>query len=146
MATTIKGDAELRRKLAKLKDLKAVVPALVEGAQHVKGKLATYPPQTEANAPPTPYYIRGRGTQTASGNLGNSEDLGQKWTVKGMKGGLQQVIGNNVSYGPYVQGPGTQAAALKRIGWKDTDEVAKEEEETVLKQIKARVDIILATG
>ena len=144
--STITGDAELRRKLAKLKDLRSVVPAVTEAAIYVKGQIAQYPSPTFRNMPPVPYYIRGRGTQvSANRNLGNSEDLGQKWTIKGMKGGLQQIIGNIVSYGPKVQGP-NQQPLFKQIGWKTTDEVMKNEDEKVLKQIKARVDIILRGG
>ena len=33
--------------------------------------LRRYPPATAANAPPTPYYIRGRGMQYKHGNKGN---------------------------------------------------------------------------
>lgn len=33
--------------------------------------LAVYPPETDANRPPTPYYIRGRGMQYKSKNNGN---------------------------------------------------------------------------
>ena len=35
--------------------------------------LMNYPPTTAANMPPTPFYIRGRGTQYASGNDEKSE-------------------------------------------------------------------------
>lgn len=142
--STITGDAELRRKLGKLKNFSGLIPTLSTAAVHVKGKIAKYPEATFRNAPPVPFYIRGRGTQVSdSHNLGNSEDLGQKWTVKGMKGGLQQIIGNNVSYGPRVQGT-NQMSLFKQIGWKTTDEVMDEEEKFVLDQIKKKVDQMLA--
>ena len=88
--------------------------------------MAEYPSQTAANQPPVPYYIRGRGTQTASGNLGNSEDLGQKW--RGAKPqirdkGFTVAIGTNVSYAPFVQAHDRQARWMKSIGWKTDQQV-----------------------
>ena len=146
MPTTIRGDAALRRKLAKLKNFKALVPTMVGAAKHVEQKIKKYPPSTFRNKPPTPYYIRGRGTQVSKNrNLGNSEDLLDKWTIKGMKGGMKQIVGNKVSYGLPVQGP-KQVPLFKEIGWKTTDEVMKDEERFVLGQIHKKVDQILATG
>jgi hypothetical protein len=90
MATKIIGDVELRRKLAQLKDLKSIVPALNAAAVHVKGKIAQYPPSSEANVPGGPgsqWYQRGWGSkwmrmdETVNGRM-SSEDLGQKWTVR----------------------------------------------------------------
>ena len=146
MPTTIRGDAALRRKLAKLKNFKALVPAVKGAAEHVEQKIKPYPRKTYRNFPPVPYYVRGKGMQvSANRNLGNSETLDKLWTVKGMKGGLQQIIGNKVSYGPRVQGP-RQDALFKEIGWKTTDEVMRDEERFVLEQIHKKVDQILATG
>lgn len=87
-----------------------------------------YPPETAANRPPTPYYIRGRGTQYATRNLGNSENLGKKWTVKGQ--GFKTRIGNVASYGVYAHGDRRsdgieQAQSLARIGWKKLVDIAK---------------------
>ena len=152
MATIIKGDMELRLKLAKLKDLSNLVPAVHAAAVHVKGKIAHYPPSSGANVPGGPgsqWYIRGWGSKwmrmdgTVNGRM-SSEDLGQKWSVYSNKSGLKQIIGNNTSYGKYVQDPNDQTDFHKRRGWKDTDTVANEEEETVLKMLKQAVDKILA--
>lgn len=153
MSTTITGDAELRRKLAKLKDISQIYPALFEAAIHVKGKVSQYPPSTSANQPGGPgsqWYQRGWGTKWkrkdgSEGGSQTSEDLGPSWTAKGEQG-KRVIIGNDASYGPYVQGPSKQARALKAIGWKTTDTVVKEEEVYVLNQIKKRVDIILRGG
>ena len=83
----------------------------------------TYPGQTGANAPPTPYYKRGVGTQYKSFNAGNSERYGTKWTVKSV--GYRTTIGNVASYAPYLGGEG-QSRHMKKIGWvKLTDAVTK---------------------
>jgi hypothetical protein len=78
------------------------------------------------------------------GQSPGSQDHGQKWSVYSNKSGLKQFIGNNTSYGKYVQDPNDQTDFHKRRGWKDTDTVANEEEETVLKFLKQEVDKILA--
>lgn len=86
--------------------------------------MKNYPPATAANAPPPPYYIRGRGTQTASGNLGNSQRLGTRWEIipysrVGMK------ISNPVTYAPYVHGE-EQAGKMAEKGWRKLFDVAQE--------------------
>ena len=76
--------------------------------------LRNYPPHTAANLPPTPYYIRGQGTQTATKNYGNSENLGKKWNVT--RRGYETRISNPTSYARYVHGE-EQAEAMAEIGW-----------------------------
>ena len=149
MTSSITGDAELRRKLAKLQDMSQIYPALMAGGVHVKAKLEIQPPSTAANSPGGPgsrWYERGWGSrwQRMDGSMGgrqSSETLGKKWTIQ--QAGDKVTIGNNVSYGPYVQGPSEQAKALREIGWKTTDTVASEEAETVLNMVKKEVDKIL---
>ena len=164
MTSSITGDAELRRKLAKLQDMSQIYPALMAGGVHVAGKLKEYPPSTAANVPRTvagsgkvlSWYERGYGTRwlRKDGSMGGnktSETLGKKWTMQG-SGGDKVIIGNNVSYGPWVQGSvkvggvGPQASALREIGWKTTDTVASEEAEVVLNMVKKEVDKILMSG
>ena len=92
--------------------------------------LAKYPPKTAANAPPTPYYIRGTGTQYKSHNRGESEDYKSQYYVKTT--GMGTVIGNRASYATYLAGdktsgsPHDQAQAMKKIGWRKLIDVAKE--------------------
>lgn len=102
-----------------------------ETADNVLGVqgLRKYPPSTRANQPPPPYYIRGRGTQLASRNLGNSERLGTRWNVKQF-GRLGIEISNPVSYAEWVHGE-RQARAMRRIGWKKLSEIAIEKVKTI---------------
>lgn len=85
--------------------------------------LKLYPPSTAANAPPTPYYIRGRGTQLKSRNLYNSERLGSHWYIRG--DGLKIIIGNDATYAPYVHGD-KQPAHMAAKGWRKLVDVAHE--------------------
>ena len=156
MATKIIGDVELRRKLAQLKDLKSIVPALTAAADHVKGKIAQYPPDANAHRPQPFKTAKSRAfffwalskgmieVPYRRGQSPGSQDHGQKWSVYSNKSGLKQIIGNNTSYGPLLQDPNQQTDYHKKTGWKDTDTVVDEEEETVLKMLKQAVDKILA--
>ena len=89
--------------------------------------LRSYPSHTDANMPPTPYYIRGSGTQTSKGNLGNSERLGAKWKIQK---GWSTRISNAVSYAEWVHGE-KQAGAMAKIGWRKLFDVAKEKVGTI---------------
>ena len=91
--------------------------------------LRSYPGQTGANKPPTPFYIRGRGTQYKSFNAGNSENYKAQWTTKTV--GYKTTIGNPVSYAPHLAGD-KQARAMKRIGWVKL----KDATQTKMKQIQ----------
>ena len=155
MATLIKGDAELRRKLAKLKDFSNLVPGLEAAAGHVKGKISKYPSGNQHRPQPFKteksrrffFWALRNGlieVPYRRGQSPGSEDHGQSWTIKGMKAGLQQLIGSDTSYGPLLQAPGQQTSYHKETGWKTTDEVAQEEEEKVLDFVKRQVDKILA--
>ena len=93
--------------------------------------LRNYPPETAANKPPTPYYIRGVGTQTQSSNYLNSERLGTKWNVT--RRGHETRISNPVSYARYLHGE-EQAGAMAEIGWVKLWDTAKKK----MKQISLR--------
>lgn len=78
--------------------------------------LRRYPPATDANRPPIPYYIRGRGMQYRNHNNGKSEKLGTRWQVSPYRQtGI--LIENPASYARYVHGE-EQASAMARIGWR----------------------------
>jgi hypothetical protein len=85
--------------------------------------LKRYPPATEANVPPVPFYIRGMGTQYATRNLGNSERYGSRFYVKASAYGAE--VGNTASYAKYLAGD-QQAGHMAKIGWRKLLEVAQE--------------------
>jgi len=114
--------------------------------------LAAYPPETAANKPPVPYYIRGVGTQTAAGNrynserldektadgnLHNSERLGEHWTIT-LQGNVTTVGNIGVSYADKVHGD-FQPPNMARIGWRKLSAAAEESEEEIAKIYAALV-------
>ena len=135
----IEGLDKLVRKLDGLEGLKVVKGGIKAAALHVKGKIAKYPPGSDANESgpyPKRWYVRGQGQfwSRVDGTFGvrkTSEDLGQKWTIKTRDDGLTAIVGNNVSYGPFVQDEERQASFHKKRGWKTTQDVAREESDEV---------------
>jgi len=123
----IKGlpDLQAAIKKAPLEIARAIKGAGEESANEILDTrgLRSYPPNTSANLPPTPYYIRGRGTQYATKNAKNSERYGTKFTVRTT--GYGTVIGNSASYSPYLAGE-EQAQAMGEIGWRRLIDVARE--------------------
>jgi len=101
--------------------------------------MRNYPKGTKANKPPTPYYIRGRGTQSSPGtNLYNSENLGKQWVIE--RKGLQTSIGNRASYAKWVHDDKLQARAMHKIGWRKLFDVAKEKLGAIQKVYQQWVD------
>ena len=154
MPTYIRGDVELRRKLAQLKDMKAIEPALKASAMYVKGKISKYPagnqhrPQEFVSDKQRRFFFWALKNGIIEvpyrrGQSPGSEDHGQSWTIQGMKGGLQQIIGSDTSYGPLLQDELLQTAYHRATGWKTTYTVMVEEEEEVLQFIKRAVDKLL---
>ena len=138
----IEGLDRVVRKLRSLEDLSAYKTALYAAAEHVLEKIADYPPLSEANRPNARgrWYERGYGPRWASGGRKTSEMLGRKWTTQERNAGMTQVVGNNVSYGPFVQDRDRQAAFHKRRGWKTIQTVAEEESRTVVEMVAKEVD------
>jgi hypothetical protein len=104
--------------------------------------LNPYPPETSANNPPAPYYIRGRGTQTSTGNRFNSENLGKQWYVKRKLSEHTTEIGNRASYARWVVGE-QQAGPLARIGWKKLVDVVDERMGDIRKVYQAWINKML---
>lgn len=93
--------------------------------------LRKYPPETDANRLPYPYYERGRGMWTAPDhNTGSSERYGTKWDENLVPYGARAV--NNASYAPYLAGD-EQAQAMAGKGWRKLRDVADEKREEIRK-------------
>lgn len=104
--------------------------------------LASYPPATDANAPPYPYYERGRGTWTSPDrNLGNSEVMGKKWTTEAR--GYNTKIGNIASYSKWVHDDDDQATAMGLIGWKKLFATAKSKTREITRIYQNRVNKLI---
>lgn len=148
----IRGMRELLQKLDTLAGLEGAKRGLKAGALHIKGIVSQYPPATEANSSTMDrWYQRGYGPRwrRRDGSIGGSktsEALGRKWTEESRNGGLTQVIGNNVTYGPWVQAAekagtkGPQASFHKQHGWKTDEEVIDQEGSRVLSFVKSEIE------
>lgn len=85
--------------------------------------VGTYPAETAANKPPTPYYRRGVGMVYKDHIDATSEKYGTRFNVQPVRYGAR--IGNTASYAKYLGGD-DQAAAMARIGWRKLIDVANE--------------------
>ena len=99
-------------------------------ATHAVGEdAAVYPPETEANFPPAPYYIRGAGTQISNDfNIGESEQLGERWTerVTFSATEIKGEVTNVASYAPHVQGRTAQDPLHAGHGWRTAGKILQD--------------------
>lgn len=139
MASSIRFEVKgLDKVLANLEKFDNVINKYIQQAalESVRIVLNTegirkYPPATNANRPPIPYYERGRGMWVHRGrgenrmayNLNNSETYGKKWVTRGIPYGAR--AGNSASYAHFLVGD-DQAKAMGKIGWRKISEVVQE--------------------
>jgi len=112
MSIEITGIDDIFRKLGTVEALNTLRPPMQRGVFRIQGYMADYPPP-----PATSRYVR-TGT------------LGRRWTTKideGM-GGITGTVGNNTSYGPWVQSSAFQAR-VHQGRWTNTDERAVKDNE-----------------
>jgi hypothetical protein len=149
VTVVIEGIDAVLDKITTVEQMKGSQAVMQAVGLHIKGKIDKYPPATEANSPGDDrrsWYERGYGPKwrRKDGSVGGkktSEMLGRRWTVNASSS--QVVIGNNVSYGPYVQDEEHQADFHKRRGWKTAQQVAKDEEPTVKAFVEAYLEKML---
>jgi hypothetical protein len=85
---------------------------------------STYPPETEANSPPPPYWQRGVGRMTGAGGANpRSQNLGDQWRIE--EGRDEFTVSNPVTYAVWVHDPDKQAEFHKRRGWKTVTQFLK---------------------
>jgi len=146
-------DREVRRKLARLESMDGAKRGVAVAAEHVKGKLATYPPQRHGPMPGFPQSERQRRYVMAlirqgeipyrRGQSKTSKNLGQQWNIRLSNGGLTADVGvseNVVPYVRYVQDAEMQAAYHKITGWPTVQGVAESEKDAVLGMIEREID------
>lgn len=150
----IEGLADLLRKIKRIEQMERVKAALKAAAVHVKGKIATYPGPGHRPQPfKSDKQRRGFFAKLKKGEIEvpyrrgsspGSQRLGTRWTVESRNDGWTQVIGNNASYGPLVQGPQTQTSYHATTGWKTTAQVADAEAATVTQYVTRAIERELA--
>lgn len=118
---TIRGDEEALRKLVAIEPERVAAEPLRKAAMALVGALARYP-----SPPSGSTYVR-TGT------------LGRAWVSIGAS--LHYVVGNNVRYATYVQGP--EQAWMHRGRWRTADEVAQGSVEQIARDIAEGVARVL---
>jgi hypothetical protein len=125
---TVEGLKEIAEALKETpQDMKEAIGAAgKEGAVEITDTtgLRAYPGAGPGNAPPTPYYVRGVGTQYATRNDGRSERYGTQFYVNTDQAYIAE-IGNRASYAQYLGGE-NQARRMGALGWRKLLEVAIE--------------------
>lgn len=135
MSVTIRGVDEVIRKLEAVGRPGALRRPMTRSVAHLHDKIGKYPPSSIANSPGNGYswYERGFGTRSRTGRgWPTSETLGRRWTHEVSPDGKTGRVGNNASYGPYVQSAERQAAFHARRGWETDEQVAAKEADTVV--------------
>ena len=145
----VKGmDAWIRR-LQKAGDLSQLRGTMQAATLMLQNEIAEYPPESEANVPyQRRWYERGFGPRWtrrdgSMGGIRTSQTLGRKWTTYVSPNGLQGVVGNNVTYGPYVQSKAKQARFHKARGWKTDEEVIKNQRPAIVQLFKGAIERLL---
>lgn len=146
---TIDGLPRLKRVLKRVGDLGPVRTGMRSAAVYLKGQLAVYPPVSRR---PQPFVSdkqrRGFFAKLRSGEIEvpyrrgtspQSERLGQSWAIQERAFGLQQIIGNDTSYGALVQGR-KQTAYHKETGWQKVEDVARRERDEASRIVWAELD------
>ena len=151
----IEGLERLQGKLNALDPHRYMAAVMGECVSDIQTDIATYAPATEANLPrpwtsggPNTWYERGYGTKRIrkDGSIvgyQTSEVLGDHWTKRVEQGGMRGVVGNKVSYGPFVQDEDEQAPFHKEAGWRTIQEVAKRQAPRAIRRIQEAIRKIL---
>lgn len=123
-------DSEVVTVLGRLASNEWLRAPMIRSLARLQNDMATYPPTR-----PGQRYIRGRGSTNAQGRVTRltSQNLGKRWTsrVRATGNGLEGELGNNTSYGPFVQDSERQAW-MHRGRWQ-TDEDAAEQNEAAIR-------------
>ena len=133
------GLEPLIAKIDSLKELKTLANAIKTAAIYIRGKVATYPPATEANHPGgagSQWYQRGWGSKWISkaekpGGRQSSENLGKSWTIQTQNSGFRAIVGTDTSYAPWLQDQPRQTQWARARGWQTVQQVEDREQGAV---------------
>lgn len=93
------------------------------------GDIARYPRQRSGSR-----YVRGRGMANSRGQVRRltSQRLGTRWTTRVSTSGgeIKGEVGNNVTYGPYVQDAQRQARVHRGV-WQTDEDVMRRREPAI---------------
>ena len=144
----IKGLDELTEKFDKIGQLDGVKAAMKNAGDHMEDAMKVYPakPHFQHRWPFVSdkqrryfFWALKQGkieVPYRRGQSPGSEDLGQRWTVATRDQGFTVIVGNNASYGPFVQSHDSQSKMMKVIGWKTDQQVLDENKGEVVEYIR----------
>jgi hypothetical protein len=133
----VEGLEKMLRSLNELGGLKVVRATMNGAALYIKGKIAKYPPASEANTPnQRRWYERGWGAKWTrkDGSINgrkSSQTLGRRWTTELTDGGYGAKVGNNATYAKYVQDRDSQTYFHEARGWLTAQDVSEQEADKV---------------
>ena len=146
----LEGAERLKRKLAAVE--KGARVGLKAAALHVQGELKnTKPPASSAHRPQpfkTNKQRRGFFAKLRSGQIQvpyrrrmspGSQDLTHSWTQRAEQRGMRQVVGTNVSYASFVQGP-HQTSYHRKTGWKTESQILQAERSLIERHIMQSIE------
>lgn len=125
----IKGLDALYRKLDAAKATDTLEAPMQRSVLRLQAYMQDYPPQPSGSR-----YIR-TGT------------LGRRWThkIERSGSGLTGKVGNNTTYGPWVQSQQFQTRFHQRTGWRTDEQAVKDNEEAIVADFQAAIDKALAS-
>lgn len=141
VSVRVEGLDALIRKLNSLGP-RAIRPAIAEAATHVKGVIATYPPQRTGRrqhlktARSRRFFFAalrdGRiEVPYRRGLSPGSEAMGRRWTIQFRNQGKTAIVSNDASYVSLVHGHTEQSHFHKEGGWKTDRQIADQEAKPV---------------
>ena len=141
MTIRITGVDALHKKLGSAAANATLRRPMQASVQVLKSRIAYYPPQRPP-ANPKRRYIRGYGME---GGKATSENLGKSWTskVQATIQGLLGVVGNDTTYGPWVQSEQFQAR-IHRNYWQTDRDVIQGETARIVRFFKQAIDRALS--
>ena len=141
MTVKIEGLDAIFKKLDSLGKPEVFKTPMRLSAERVQDRIAKYPAEGPGNRPGGySWYVRGYGTRTRTGRGYNtSEALGKSWTIKYSNGHRRAEIGNDTSYGKYVQDKDEQARWHKGR-WHTIQDVVKKQTPAIIAFFKAAYD------
>lgn len=154
---TIKGLDELTQKFDKIGSLAGVKAAMKNAGIHLKGEISKYPPRRHITIQQAGGWASDKQRRwffwaLRSGNIEvpyrrgqspGSEDLGQRWAITTRNRGFTVIVGNNASYGSFVQAHDRQSRMMKMIGWKTDQQVLDENKHEVVDYIRDAIKKII---
>lgn len=120
----IEGIDKLQAKLGKVMAAQTLRPPMQRSVYRLQRYMGRYP------------------AQPASSTYRRTGTLGRRWTTevtKGAGGGLIGKIGNNTTYGPWVQSSRFQAR-VHRGRWQTDEDAIKDNEDAIVSDFAAAID------